>query len=136
MSKKYFLKLDGVRGESDDPRHPEEMELTTLYFKTGHAGAGNGRGGAGRAQLADISVTKRSDTTSPLLRLASASGQHFRYGLITIEDIGDVGNAVRFVTISMKDIMIPSFRGNHDQDEVTFNFGDYKFAEGKFAQQP
>jgi len=130
MSKKYYLKLDGVRGESREPRHYEEMELSSLYINTGRAGAS---GGAGKAQLADITVTKRTDTTSPVLWVASTTGQSFKSGVITIEDIGGYGTTVRYQTLSMTDIMIQSFRGVYESDEVTLNIGGFKMQEGKFA---
>jgi len=128
MSKKYYLKLDGVRGESQNPRHYQEIELSSLSWGEKFRGVG---GGTGKAQMTDLHVVKPSDTTSPILWVACTSGQNFRSGSVTIEDISEFGSMIRFVTITLKEILIATFRSDNGGDNVTLNFAEFSFQEGK-----
>ena len=59
----YFLKLDGISGESKDSKHKGEIEVLSFSFgetQSGRCGTGGG-GGAGKVQMSDFSFTARDD---------------------------------------------------------------------------
>ena len=87
----YFLKIEGLKGESTDSKHKEEIELesfswgarngTTIGSATGGAGAGKGVG-------LEFVITKRADRTSPMFYLACTSGTHFKEAFLTCRKAG------------------------------------------------
>ena len=62
-----FLKIEGIKGESKDKLHPDEIELDSVAFTVngGGAGASGGGGGAGKVAVHDISFTHKVDKASP-----------------------------------------------------------------------
>ncbi len=81
----YYLKLEGIDGESSDDKHKGEIELMSFSIgvsQAGSAGAGGG-GGTGKARFHDFSITKTVDKSSPKLFLAGASHQHIKTGILT-----------------------------------------------------
>ena len=51
----YFLKIDGIPGESGDAKHKDEIQVLSFSFGESQAGtmAFGGGGGAGKVQNAD-----------------------------------------------------------------------------------
>lgn len=69
MAVDYFLKIDGIQGESTDAKH--EGEISTLSWSWGETqattpGAG---GGAAKVSMQDFRFSKAVDKTSPKLML-------------------------------------------------------------------
>ena len=65
----YFLKLDGITGESADSKHKGEIEVLSFSFaesQVGPMGIGGG-GGAGKVEMSDFSFTARTSKASPQL---------------------------------------------------------------------
>src|SRR5687768_6209635 len=60
MAVDMFLKLDGIKGESKDHKHAEEIHIESFSWGLSQTGAhsGGGGGGAGKVSVHDISVTK------------------------------------------------------------------------------
>ena len=52
----YFLKIDGVPGESQDHKHKDEIQVLSFSFGESQAGtmAFGGGGGAGKVQMSDF----------------------------------------------------------------------------------
>ena len=91
MAADGFLKLDGVKGESRDAKHPEEIQILDVQWnlhQQGSMGYGGG-GGTGRVDFHDVSFTKRFDLSSPILMGFCANGKHIKDGLVTIRKAGE-----------------------------------------------
>ena len=76
----YFMKIDGIKGESGDSKHKDEIDvLSGSWGETQQgASASGGGGGAGKVAMQDFHFTKRVDKASAPLLLACASGQHIK----------------------------------------------------------
>lgn len=75
-----FLRLDGIQGESVDPKHKDEIEvlswaLTDPLGMTGVPYSGHRR--------LELTVTKNLDKASPRLFQAYATGEHMREGRLS-----------------------------------------------------
>lgn len=131
MAVDMFLKLDGVKGESKDHKHKDEIHIESFSWglsQTGAHGAGGG-GGAGKVSVHDISVTKFLDKASPTLMLDCASGKHIPSGLITVRKAGE--NPVEYLKIKLTDILISGYQtAGHGSDllteNVTLNFAKFE----------
>ena len=132
MAVDMFLKIDGVKGEAQDGKHKDEIDVLAWSWGmsqsgTTHMGSGSG---SGKASFQDISVTKYVDHSSPTLMLATANGKHFAKALLTIRKAGE--KPLEYIKIDMKDVIVTSVStggsGGEDRltENVTLNFGAFK----------
>ena len=128
----YFLKLDGIPGESTDARHPGEIELESFSWgETEVIAAGGGGGGAGKVQIEDLHVVMKESKASPLLFLAGASGQHVKQAVLTGRRTGRA--PFEFLVIKLTDVVVSSYRTGGGtaaapDDQVSLGFAKIEFA--------
>jgi type VI secretion system secreted protein Hcp len=122
MAVDMFLKLDGIKGESKDHKHKDEMHIESFSWgmnQTGAHGVGGG-GGAGKVQVHDISITKFLDKASCSLMLACCNGKHIASGLITVRKAGE--KPVEYLKIKLTDILVSGIQhAGHGSDLLTEN---------------
>jgi type VI secretion system secreted protein Hcp len=70
-----FLKLAGIKGESLDSKHKDEIEVLSFSFGISNKVSPTGGGGAGKATIEDFRFVKNVDTASPDLFDATCSGK-------------------------------------------------------------
>ena len=124
----YFLKIDGVDGESVDDKHKGEIHVSSFSFgvtNTGTGGSNLGSGG-GKANVQDIHFTKQTDKSSPNLFLACCSGKHFPNATITIRKAGEKPH--EYLILKLTEVFVSSFNvSGHDsggiaQESFSLNF--------------
>ena len=123
----FFLKIDGIQGESRDAKHKGEIDLESFSWgeaaSTG-AQAGGG-GGAGKVHMEDLHVVMKLNKASPLLFLACATGQHLKQAILTARKAGKA--QLEFLVFKFTDLLVSSYHtsaGNDVEptDQVAFNF--------------
>jgi len=127
-----FLKLEGIKGESKDSDHSDEIEV--LSYRHGVSqGPGSdpsvaGSLTAGRCEHEDLTVTKRIDISSPQLNLYCCNGKHIPEMVLTLHRAG--GEKVKYAEIRCTDVLITSVNpwadgraGELPSEEVTFRYG-------------
>jgi type VI secretion system secreted protein Hcp len=120
----YFLKLDGIAGESRDAQHKGEIDLESFAWGEVREPGGGG-GGTGKVQIEDLHVAMKLSKASPLLMLACASGQHIKSAVLTARRA--VKTQVEFLVIKLSDVLVSSYQtsgsvSNEPTDQVAFNF--------------
>ena len=132
MAVDMFLKIDGIKGESTDAKHKDEIDIHSFTFGVHQTGASSGGGGsgAGKAHFDDIHITKAADLASPNLMLACATGKHIKEATITVRKAG--GQQEDFYTIKLSDLIVSSVQnnghgGDNPQESVSLNFSKIKF---------
>ena len=132
MAIDMFLKLDGIKGESKDDKHKDEIHIESFRWgmsQTGAMGHGGG-GGAGKVNIHDISISKNVDKSSCDLMYACASGKHIKEGLITVRKAGE--KPLEYLKIKLTDILISGVQdsgsGHGDQvgESITLNFAKFQ----------
>jgi type VI secretion system secreted protein Hcp len=129
----YFLKLDGIEGESIDERHKNEIDvLSWSWGESNNARAASGRGGAGagKVSMQDFHFTAQSSKASPKLMLACATGQHIKEAKLTARKAG--GDQQEYLIITLKDVVISSYQiggsgGSAPVDQFSINFAQIEF---------
>ncbi|HET9743028.1 MAG TPA: type VI secretion system tube protein Hcp [Terriglobales bacterium] len=124
----FFLKIDGIEGESADSKHKNEIDLVSWSFGASQGGtmAHGGGGGAGKVSMQDIHFVKSLDKSSPKLMLACANGEHIKKAVLIARKAGK--DQQEYLKITLSDILISSFntsgsgQGGHPVDEVSLNF--------------
>jgi type VI secretion system secreted protein Hcp len=130
MAVDMFLKLDGIKGESKDHKHGDEIHIESFSWgmnQTGAAHTSTGAG-AGKVSVHDISITKVVDVSSPSLMLHCANGKHIPNGLITVRKAGE--KPLEYLKIKLVDIIVSAVQtaghgGDLVSENVTFNFGKF-----------
>ena len=135
----YFLKIDGIEGESPDAKHKGEIEIQSFSFGANQSGsfATGGGGGSGKVHMQDFHFTMPLQKASPKLMLACASGQHVPNATLTCRKAGK--DQQEYLKIKFKDLLISSFQSGGSGgdvlpvDQISFNFAsiEYEYKEQK-----
>ncbi len=114
----YFLKLDGVDGESVDDKHKGEIEIDSYSWGAANAGtAGRGPGaGSGKVQPQDFQIVKKVDKSSPNLYMNCCIGQHIKSAVLTIRKAG--GGQQEYLKITLEDVLISSYQHGGTNGDV------------------
>lgn len=103
-----FLKLDGIRGDSSDARHRDEIELSSYAqaFRNNAHGHGGGSG-VGHVRCGDITVLKNIDRASPDLIMHVTTGRHIREGTITFtRRDGGAQGGIDYYIVRLREVFI------------------------------
>jgi type VI secretion system secreted protein Hcp len=127
-----FLKLDSIKGESQDSKHSGEIDVQNWNWALTNSGSAHyGQGaGAGKVQVGDIHILKRVDTATPSLMKACATGQHIASGTLTVRKSG--GTALEYFKVDLTEILVSSIRPASDpnspflMEDVALNFASFK----------
>jgi len=137
----YFLKIDGVEGESTDSKHAKEIELESWSFGGTNAGSfsSGGGGGTGKVALGDFNFVKKTDKSSAKLLTACCTGEHITKGATLVcRKAGK--DQQEFLTIVLSPVIVSSYQTGGSagsdvipMDQVSLNFGkvEYKYKEQK-----
>ena len=120
MAIDYFLKIDGIPGESLDSKHKDEIEVVAWSWGEANPtapGAPGTGGGAGKVQMQDFTFTASTSKASPNLMLACASGKHFKHAVLTARRAGGKAQ-VEFLAFSLSDILVSAYQIGGAEGEV------------------
>lgn len=125
----YFLKIDGIDGESQDAKHKKEIQIESWSFGATQSGthAYGGGGGAGKVSMQDFHFVSNVNTASPKLFQACASGEHIKNALLTCRKAGK--DQQEYLKIKLTDILISSVSHSGSpegqivpQEQVSINY--------------
>jgi type VI secretion system secreted protein Hcp len=125
----YFLKIEGVDGESKDARHPGEIELASFNWGETNSGSGGDHGGAGfgKTIAQDLQFAKRVDKASPKLFIACATGEHFKKAVLIGRRAG--AEQQEFLKLTLEDLSVTAYQlggatdsGTVPMDQVALRF--------------
>src|SRR5436190_10202947 len=124
MAVDIFLKMLPIKGESQDAKHKDEMQLLAWSWGmsqsgTTHEGTG---GGAGKVSVQDLSLTKYLDAASPLLQQACATGQHFDEATLVVRKAGGK-DPLEYLKLKLEEILVTAVTtgGSGGEDRLTEN---------------
>jgi type VI secretion system secreted protein Hcp len=112
VAERWFLKIDGIAGESTDANHKDEIDVQSWSWgvsQSGSSGSGGGSG-AGKATFDDFHFVSRISRASPALFLACASGSHLKSATLSgVRGAGKAkGGGAEFLKMKMTDVIISS----------------------------
>jgi type VI secretion system secreted protein Hcp len=135
----FFLKLEGIDGESVDDRHKGEIEIQSFSWGVSNAGSmASGGGGAGKATFQDMHFMRRLDKASPKLALACATGQHIPSAVLVCRKSGSDGKPVEYYKITMIDILVTGITagGSSGGDDMPTESISLNFAKIEWEYLP
>jgi type VI secretion system secreted protein Hcp len=140
-TERWFLKLDGITGESTDSVHKGEIDVQAWTYGVSHtqAPAPGGGGGAGKATFQDFHFVTRISKASPQLFLACAAGTHIKQANLTGVRVVGKGKGNEFLKFKLRDVTVTSVQHADSEDgqpseQFSLNFA--KFEMSYFPQDP
>lgn len=132
MATDMFLMLTGIKGESQDSKHKEEIEIRSFSFGVHQMGSASSGGGAGtgKASFDDLHVSKSADKATPILMQKSATGEHIKEAVLTVRKAGK--DQQEYYVIKMTDLIVSSVAnmgtdGEVPSEQVSLNFSTIEF---------
>ena len=124
----YFIKFDGIKGDSTDAKHKDEIDIESWSWgETNVVGTHGGGGGAGKVSMQDFHFVMRLNTASIGLMKACATGQHIKGATLSARKAGK--EQQEYLVIKFDDLLISSYQTGASEggdvvptDQVSFNF--------------
>lgn len=122
----YFLKIDGIPGESTASGHENEIDLESWSWGVSNAstiGSATGGAGAGKIRHDPLVITKHVDKATPKIFLACANGQHIKSLVLT----GRRSEQGDYLVYTFSNVICVSDKhsgtgGELAMEEVSFNY--------------
>lgn len=130
MAVDYFLKLDGIQGESEDSKHKNEITILSWSWGASQISsvAGTGGSGAGKASLSDFSVMAFFDKSTPLFFKTICAGTHIKTGEMTAIKSGADGKP--YLKVDFKELFVTSLQISASSEvpsvSISFSYNEIK----------
>jgi type VI secretion system secreted protein Hcp len=118
VAENWFLKVDGIEGESIDKSHKGEIDVLSWSWGVateGSPGPGGG-GGVGKASFQDFNFVARISKASPQLFLSCATGVHHKSASLSGRHAGDKSSH-DFLKYKLADVQVTSVQHGHGGSE-------------------
>ena len=131
MAADYYLKIDGIEGESEAVGFENQMQIQSWSWGASNSGSAvQGTGmGTGKVNLQDFHFVIENGKATPQLFLKSAQGNHIKQAILTSRKTGGNGSPYTYYKMTFTDLVISSFQegGSAGGDvlptvQVSFNF--------------
>ena len=124
----FFLKLDGIEGESHDSKHKNEINVISWSWGETQSGtfSGGGGGGAGKVAMQDFHFVMNVNKATPKLVLACATGDHIKKAILTCRKAGK--EQQEFLIYTFTDLLVSSYstggssQGEVPMDQISLNY--------------
>ena len=136
-SSDMFLKMTGIKGESQDSKHKDAMEILSWSWGMS-TGTGRVKHGTIAPQcIQDLHLTKFVDSATPQLIMNGVLGQVAKEATLTVRKSG--GSQQEYLIIKMSDVLVTSYQTGGSSasesqlvDQVVLNFSSI---QGEYKQQ-
>ena len=123
----YFLKIDGIPGESVVEGHEGEIEVLSWSFgASNQTSVGSSGMSAGKVKMNDFTVLAMSGKATPKLFEATAQGKVIPSATLT----GSTDDGHTFITWELRNVIVSSFKVRHEGAGTPW-MGDLRFAFGQ-----
>jgi type VI secretion system secreted protein Hcp len=127
MAVDIFAKIGDIKGESQDSKHKEEIDVFSWSWGVAQNGtmAIGGGGGAGKASFSDLNFTHNVDKSSPNLLKYCATGKHIPEATIVQRKAGE--GQQEYIIVKMTDVIVSNVSstggtGGDMTENVSLNF--------------
>ena len=103
----YFLKIDGIEGESTDDKHKGEIEIESWSWGASST-TSSGGARAGKACVSPMSFTKVVDKASPLLMANAVTGMAIANAILIGRKAGE--KQQEYLKIELKNVLVSSYQ--------------------------
>jgi type VI secretion system secreted protein Hcp len=104
----YFLKIDGVDGESTDAGHKGEINIESWSWGASSTSASGGAR-AGKACVSAFNFAKLVDKASPILMANAVNGMVMKSAVLTARKAGD--KPLEYLKVTLENVLVSSYQG-------------------------
>lgn len=125
----YFLKIDGIPGESTDDKHKGEIEIESWSWgvtQTGSGATGAASRSATRPCVQSINFTKHIDKSSPRLMADAVTGMTIPTATLVGRKAGE--NPVEFLKVELKTVLVSSYSMGGSSSDIPLDQFSLNFA--------
>ena len=131
MAVDMFLKIDGIKGESNDAKHKGEIDLLSWSWGMSHPDQHPGAvDDSVKVSIQGITITKHVDESSSNLMLHCCNGKHIKTADLYVRAAS--GTPLEYLKIHFEDVTVSSMKtGGAGSDArvsetVTLSFARFK----------
>lgn len=130
MATDYFLKIDGIDGESQDDNFKNQIKIESFSWGGSQTSAvgGTGGSGAGKVNLADLSIMKTLDKASLPLFKSMCAGQHI--ATATLSAVKSGANGKPYLKVDLTELFVTSIQESASSEvpmeSVSFSYNQIK----------
>jgi type VI secretion system secreted protein Hcp len=120
VAESWFLKIDGIQGESADVSHKDEIDVLSWSWGVASSGtlAHGGGGGAGKAVFQDLHFVARISKASPMLFLACATGTHHKDASLSGVRGAGKSKSAEFLRYKLSDVVVTTVQHSDTDDSA------------------
>lgn len=136
MAIDYFLRIEGVTGESRDRIHLNEIDVDSFSIAETEqivTDGGSGASTVGRVTFSGFDVVARTSSASPPLFVACATGKHFVSAVLTGVRSGTTPHP--FLVWTLSEVLVTGFQQSGSADG-TFDQFTLQFSKIRIAYTP
>lgn len=141
MAIDVYLRIDGIRGESNDERHKDWIECKSVRWelsqpKSATASTGGGHT-AERSDHGDIVLSKLADLSTPLLLQTCSSGKTIPTATIEFMRADAMGDRVKYFEIGLENVLIGGVSPSVSEGDILGEHVALKYSKikWKYTQQ-
>lgn len=141
MAIDVYLQIDGIKGESQDDKHKDWIEITSAQWgvtqpKSATASTGGGHT-AERCEHRTLSISKLADVSSPLLMQLCSMGKTIPKAKLEFMRADGEGTRIKYYEVELENVLIASadqavHEGSTLHDAIGLKFSKVKW---KYTQQ-
>ena len=124
MAVDYYLKLEGIDGESEDEKHKKEIQILSWSWGGSQVSsvAGTGGSGAGKVSLSDFNIMSYFDKSTPKFFKNLCLGTHIKSGTMNAIKAGADGKP--YLKVDFKELFVTSLQisGSSEIPSVSISF--------------
>jgi type VI secretion system Hcp family effector len=143
MVSHIYCKIEGIKGESTDSDHKDEIEVLSYSHgvsqPTSATASTSGGGPTARCNHTDLTIVKTMDLATPLLNQHACQGKIIPSVVLTLRRM-DGDQSVPYMTYKLSDVVVSSVSVGGGGDElpvetVTFNYSkiEWEYTKQKVA---
>jgi type VI secretion system secreted protein Hcp len=130
MAVDFFLKLDGVEGESVDDNYKNQIQILSWSWGASQVSSvsGTGGSGAGKADLSDFTIMCNFDKATPKFFKSIGEGTHIKSGTMSAIKSGAKGKP--YLKVDFQELFVTSLQMSGSSEiptvSVSFSYNEIK----------
>ena len=102
-----FLKIEGIKGESKDASHEEEIDVLSWTWSMQSDASIQAGGSSGKTSISELQITKRADKASTAMMASLRNNEVINKSTLTVRKAGQ--NPLEYMKIVLEKARIVSF---------------------------
>ena len=141
MAIDVYLQIDGIKGESQDDRHKDWIECTSVTWGVSQPRSATASTGGGhtaeRCEHQEIALTKLADLASPILLQTCSAGKTIPKAKLEFMRADGQGERIKYFEIELENVLIGGVQPSVAEGSIIHEAVGLKFSKikWKYTQQ-